>query len=115
LSVLGLHPNREPPSVTFQGYTEEEAQLALSKVLAREFSSVLGGAESGVAPTANLSPADVCRGLMKFAWPHLGRNLQQLLSVGRQLLREGVPDGEGACSASFQHRVLKAVQQRLCV
>jgi len=52
---------------------------------------------------------------MKFAWPHLGRNLQQLLSIGRQLLREGVSKdlAGGACGQAFQQLVLKAVQQRL--
>jgi len=118
LSSLGLHPNREPPSVAFQAYTEEEAQDALSKVLAQEFPSIQDDqGQSGAQVIVRLEPGEVCRGLMKFAWPHLARNLQQLLSVGRQLLREGVPDGEagGSCGADFQKRVFKAVQQRLGV
>jgi len=51
---------------------------------------------------------------MKFAWHCFGRNLQKLLSVGRQLLREGLPAGEAADSfdAAFQRRILKAVEER---
>jgi hypothetical protein len=117
LSSLGLHPNREPPAVAFHAYTEEEAQDALIKVLTEEFSSVLDGRQPDSAASAKLPPADVCRGVMKFAWQHLGRNLHQLLSVGRQLLREGLPEGEvgGCCGAAFQKHVLRAVQQRLGV
>lgn len=110
LGSLGLHPNREPPAVAFQAYSEVEAETALNKVLGQDFSCAVRN-NSG----AKLAPADVCSGLMKFAWPHLGRNLQQLLSVGRQLMREGLPADAvgGSCGAAFQARVLRAVQQRL--
>lgn len=120
LASLGLHPNREPPAVAFQAYTEVEAEAALIKVLAPEFyhaQGCLAGADDTGAPKSILAPPDVCSGLIKFAWPHLGRNLQQLLSVGRQLLRDGLPGDlpGGACGAAFQRLVLRAVQQRLGV
>jgi len=110
LGSLGLHPNREPPAVAFQAYSEVEAEAALNKVLGQDFTCAVRN-NSG----AKLAPAAVCSGLMKFAWPHLGRNLQQLLSVGRQLMREGLPENAvgGSCGAAFQARVLRAVQQRL--
>lgn len=115
LGSLGLHPNREPPAVVFQAYTEAEAESALNKVLAPEFSAAPCNA-SGSASSSRLAVTDICSGLMKFAWPHLGRNIDQLLSIARQLLQEGLPDvAGGSCGAAFQQLVLKAVQQRLGV
>jgi hypothetical protein len=113
LSSLGLLVMREPPAVSFQAYTEKEAETAVRETLTREFPS----AQTKGKASKSLAPSDVCIGLMKFAWPHLGRNLQQLLSVGRQLLREEMVEGVsgGCCGAAFQQRVLRAVQQRLGV
>lgn len=37
LSSLGMHPNREPPAVAFQAYTEAEAKTALETTVTKEF------------------------------------------------------------------------------
>jgi hypothetical protein len=113
LSSLGLHPLREPPAVPFKQYSKDEAGEALRKTLSIEFPCAINTEKD--LPATSLSPDDVTNGVMEFAWPHLGRNLRQLLSVARQLLRDTFPsDLKGGWNgADFQQRVLQAVQQRL--
>jgi hypothetical protein len=117
LASLGLLPLREPPAIAFQAYSEKEAEQVLHQRLLQEFPEF--GNQSGQeslnsASRRATSIMDVCNGVMRFAWPHLGRNLQQLLSVARQLLQEGLLEGStgGCLGAAFQQRVVRAVQQR---
>lgn len=111
LGSLGVNAFREPPAVAFTAYSEAEAEAALNKVLIPEEQARRG---SEVSSDSGLATADVCKGLIKFACPHLGRNLQQLLTIGRQLLRDGLPkDAAGGWSgAAFQQCVMRAVQRR---
>lgn len=117
LASLGLLPLREPPAVAFQEYTEKEAKEVLHQTLVREFPEIASGPgleSSNSATTRATTIMDVCGGVMQFAWSHLGRNLQQLLSVARQLLQEGLLEGSsgGCLGLAFQQRVLRAVQER---
>jgi hypothetical protein len=118
---LGEHLNREPVAIAFNAYTEAEAEAALKGVLVKEFPSGSAapsqGSGSSAAVSSSISTADICTGLMKFAWPHIGRNLQHLLDIGCQLLHEGLPEGSvgGSCGSAFQQQVSRAVQQRFGV
>jgi len=109
LSNLGMFPSREPPSVAFSGYTEAEAEEAIVNVLA--------GESTTRAVKAGLAIKELCRGLLKFAWPRVGGDIHQLLSVGRQLLfKEGELPADvkttGWNSDAFQQCVLKAIGRR---
>mmetsp|Transcript_13858 Transcript_13858/g.37662 ORF Transcript_13858/g.37662 Transcript_13858/m.37662 type:complete len:706 (-) Transcript_13858:219-2336(-) len=108
LSVLGaLDPARDPPQVAFRSYTAEEAEDLLFRQLDK----------TAPAHLKKDLKVVVSSGLMKFAKPHLGPGLGDLLSVGEELLRDR--DGELASStgngnfiAQLQHQVEKALASR---
>jgi len=117
LSKLGLvgsrnqDPGREPQAVVFLPYTDLEAEAVLFKVLSKV------DAHPIVKPNLKII---VGSGIMKFAAPHLGRNIRDLLSLGQELVSDRDFWERVAASEHIKHftgllqrRVQQAVESRL--
>eukprot|EP00929_Paragymnodinium_shiwhaense_P044812 TRINITY_DN22980_c0_g1_i1.p1 TRINITY_DN22980_c0_g1~~TRINITY_DN22980_c0_g1_i1.p1 ORF type:complete len:746 (+),score=191.14 TRINITY_DN22980_c0_g1_i1:70-2307(+) len=115
LSAQGLlFWNREPSAVTFPAYTEVEAKGILYKVLLR----TLG--EDVQLPDRKLLGTVITAGLLKMAAPHLGRGMNELLSVGEELLLDKsfmqklrAAIGGDSFMSLLQQRVTQAVMSRV--
>jgi len=100
---LGLLDNRAPPEVVFQPYSDHELEELLLRLLPKMPQL------AGVGRTS--LEAVVYGGLLKFAVPFLGRNLDSLLSVGKDVLLaigNGAPPG----SSGLNQLVVEASKKR---
>jgi len=115
LSSQGVPTAREPPSVAFQAYEPSEVERVLTDALMSRVA--VNNAVSSTSPAAP-SPGDVralcSSGLMTFARPYVGNNLQDLLRIGEEVLRSEEAVGLAAAStAALGKQIEKLVQQRL--
>jgi len=100
---LGLLDNRAPPQVMFRPYSDRELEeLLLQRLTANP---KLAGIAKGSLE------AVVYGGLLRFAAPVLGRNLDSLLSVGRDVLL-AIGNGAPPSSVGLQKFVEEASRRR---
>lgn len=110
-SCLGVPTAREPPAVAFQPYSAADVEKVLAESLMRFSTKRLDGESDSSAGDAR-SMCNVCvRGLMTFAVPYLGHNLNDLLRVGEEFLRTDGLEISRACTSS--HRQLLEGQREL--
>eukprot|EP00930_Biecheleria_cincta_P015813 TRINITY_DN13063_c0_g1_i1.p1 TRINITY_DN13063_c0_g1~~TRINITY_DN13063_c0_g1_i1.p1 ORF type:complete len:520 (-),score=91.78 TRINITY_DN13063_c0_g1_i1:156-1715(-) len=100
---LGLLDNRAPPEVVFQPYSDQELQELLLQLLPKMPQL------AGVGRTS--LEAVVYGGLLKFAVPFLGRNLDSLLSVGKDVLLT-IGNGAPPSSSALYQLVEEASKKR---
>lgn len=101
---------RDPPTVTFQPYTEAQAEVVLLRALRADAPPALALHLGTIVGT----------GLLKFAAPHLGRGIHDLLDVGQELLADedlrltaSIAGAGGAFLDTLQGQVEEAVESRL--
>lgn len=134
LSCLGVRSERESPgsiapAVAFAPYTEAEAEALLLRLLPRRAAASTSPAAAGGAgvaagaATPGVDMQALCgSGLMKFAVPFLGTDLNRLLHVGEEILRQPSASADpaeqaqsrrrpGGAMASMQEGIDRAVQQ----
>lgn len=109
LSHLGLSVARDPPTVAFPSYSEQESEALLQRELGSKAVGVLSPAE--LYTLVNV-------GLLKFAVPFVGRDIHTLLSIGVEILRSPPTEAErsgnaGNNLATLQRRIENSVQRRL--
>jgi hypothetical protein len=109
LALSSLIPkSREPPTVAFPAYTEEQAEAALLIELKRD------AMRNGPVSLQRLELLVQC-GLLKFAVPYLGCDLRALLSIGREVLKglEGLQPLEEDCASTNGCSFLEVLQRRV--
>lgn len=111
-----LFVNDEPESVTFSSYTDEQTKSILYRILLRKMNLT-------AATDGRFLMTVVGTGLLKFAAPHLGRGMNELLKVGEEVLQdvavfqklraaEKAADG-ATFMAALEQRVMQCVMSRV--
>lgn len=101
LQSHGLLESREPPDVSFRPYSDRETEDLLLRLLSKR-------PRLASVPRSTLQTV-VSTGLMKFAVPHLGRNLQKLLEVGQDVLLQLGQGSDKLSSANLSKLLGEAV------
>jgi len=109
-SAFGAAPANEPPAVAFPPYTNQEIEQVLFRVLCAKFADPVPA--NGTAKLSDHDIRALCgSGLVKFAAPYVGHNLNDLLWLGEEVLK--APPAAGSGIAALQKQIEGLVQHRL--
>mmetsp|Transcript_10468 Transcript_10468/g.23055 ORF Transcript_10468/g.23055 Transcript_10468/m.23055 type:complete len:582 (+) Transcript_10468:78-1823(+) len=111
LRQLGIYGSREPLDVSFQVYSRSEAEKALTNALQSKLEDQNTLVE--LIPSEEELRSIVNNGVMEFAAPHLGHNLEDLIRIGEGLLLK--PEVVGSSAAVLQKEVAHLVHRRHCL